>query len=52
VRLLVERQMSPGEQIVSWDGTNDAGAHVASGVYFYRLTANEFSATREMILLK
>ncbi len=52
VRLLVERHMSPGEQVVSWDGTNDAGTHVASGVYFYRLTANEFSATREMILLK
>ncbi len=35
-----------------WDGANDAGETVASGVYFYTLTAGNFSATRKMIILK
>jgi hypothetical protein len=35
-----------------WDGRNDAGAPVASGVYFYQLVANEFTQTRKMVLLK
>ena len=35
-----------------WDGLNDAGETVASGVYFYTLTAGNFSATRKMLILK
>ena len=35
-----------------WDGTNAQGEPVASGVYFYTLTAGEFSATRKMLILK
>ena len=35
-----------------WDGANDVGETVASGVYFYTLTAGAFSATRKMIILK
>ena len=35
-----------------WDGANDAGETVASGLYFYTLTAGPFSATRKMIILK
>ena len=35
-----------------WDGANDAGETVASGVYFYTLTAGAFSATRKMLILK
>ena len=37
---------------VYWDGKNDTGESVASGVYFYTLTAGEFSATRKMLILK
>ena len=35
-----------------WDGTNEMGEAVASGLYFYTLTAGEFSATRKMLILK
>ena len=35
-----------------WDGTNAMGESVASGLYFYTLTAGEFSATRRMLILK
>jgi hypothetical protein len=35
-----------------WDGTNDIGERVASGVYFYQLKSGEFSALRKMVILK
>ncbi|MCG9129422.1 PD40 domain-containing protein [Candidatus Poribacteria bacterium] len=37
---------------VYWDGKNEIGESVASGVYFYTLTADEFTATRKMIIRK
>ena len=37
---------------VYWDGRNQLGESVASGLYFYTLTAGEFSATRRMLILK
>ena len=35
-----------------WDGRNDVGEPVASGVYFYTLTAGEYTATRKMLIRK
>ena len=35
-----------------WNGQNDIGESVASGVYFYTFTAGDFTATRKMLLLK
>ena len=35
-----------------WDGKNELGESVASGVYFYTLTAGDFSATRKMLIWK
>ena len=35
-----------------WDGRNKLGEPVASGLYFYTLTADDFSATRKMLILK
>ena len=37
---------------VYWDGRNQLGESVASGLYFYTLTAEEFTATRRMLILK
>ena len=39
-------------QAAYWDGKNETGESVASGVYFYTLTAGDFSATRKMLILK
>ena len=39
-------------QAAYWDGKNAFGETVASGVYFYTLTAGEFAATRKMLILK
>ena len=35
-----------------WDGRNDIGEHVSSGLYMYRLTAGDYSAIRRMLILK
>ena len=37
---------------IYWDGRNDLGESVASGVYFYHLTAGNYSATKRMVILK
>ncbi len=52
VRRLVDKDVGPGTYSVEWDGTNDAAQGVASGVYYYRLTAGDYSQTKSMTLLK
>lgn len=53
VRTLVDGERSPGSYNgVTWDGRDNTGRPVASGVYFCRLTAADFTQTRKMILLK
>jgi hypothetical protein len=45
-------QASAGQNLVVWDGRNDSGELVASGVYLYRLSTDSYSETRKMMLLK
>jgi hypothetical protein len=52
VRELVAGNMRTGAHTVVWDGRNDAGAHVASGVYLSRLVAGEMVMVRRMVLVK
>jgi hypothetical protein len=52
VRSLVDGHRPAGQQAASWNGTDNRGNRVASGVYFYRLHAGAFTATRKMVILK
>jgi hypothetical protein len=52
VRELVDGVQSAGVYTVAWNGTNNAGQAVSTGVYFYRLTVGKFVQTRRMVLLK
>ncbi|MCL2063579.1 MAG: T9SS type A sorting domain-containing protein, partial [Candidatus Cloacimonetes bacterium] len=52
VRTLVNEFLPKGHHEVIWNGENEYGLPVASGVYFYRLQADEQSLTRRMVLLK
>ena len=40
------------DDAVHWDGRNDTGERVASGVYFYRLVAGSYSEARRLVILK
>jgi hypothetical protein len=52
VRTLVNRLESGAEHEIYWDGRNERGEDVSSGVYFYSLKADEQSTTKKMVLLK
>lgn len=52
VRSLVDGAKESGNYTVFWDGTNQNGQQVSSGVYFYRMVTGEFTQTRKMVMLK
>jgi hypothetical protein len=43
---------TPGTYQLTWDGSNNTGNHVASGVYFYRFSTKDYTNTMKMVLLK
>ena len=52
VRTLVNQRRRTGLHHVDWDGRNDNGQPVASGMYFYKLVAGSFVDTKKMTILK
>lgn len=52
VQVLRDGEFSAGQHEVMWDGTDNQGQPVASGVYLYRIKTGDNSATRKMVLLK
>ena len=62
MRGIVVREITLGHQAagvyksraraIHWDGRNEIGERVASGVYFYMLKAGDYTATRKMLIRK
>jgi hypothetical protein len=52
VRRLVDGAVSPGSHVATWDGRDDDGAPVASGVYFYSMEAGDYTNRRKAVLLR
>ena len=52
VKTLRSETQSAGYHTIVWDGTNEGGESVSSGIYFYRLTAGSFTQSKKMMLLK
>jgi hypothetical protein len=52
VAVLADGDFKAGEFVKNWDGRDESGREMGSGIYFARLVAGEYTATRKMVLLK
>ncbi|MFC1724587.1 FlgD immunoglobulin-like domain containing protein [candidate division KSB1 bacterium] len=52
IRTLVNAKESAGYKTVMWDGLDNNGVPVASGIYLYRIKAGQFNATKRMVFIK
>ncbi|MDW7682016.1 MAG: FlgD immunoglobulin-like domain containing protein, partial [bacterium] len=52
IRTLIDDPKPAGSHTVRWDGRDDFGAAVSSGVYLYTLTSGRFCETRKMVLMR
>jgi flagellar hook assembly protein FlgD len=52
VKTLVSASVAGGRHEVRWDGRNERGENVSSGIYFVRLDAGSLQAARKIVLLR
>ena len=52
IRTLVNERYEAGSYSVQWDGKNNAGKYIASGMYLYRIHAGNFVSTKKMMMMK
>jgi flagellar hook assembly protein FlgD len=52
IRALIDGMQTAGAKSVQWNGRNENGTSVATGVYFYKMTAPGYVKTRKMVLLQ
>jgi hypothetical protein len=52
IKTLIDQNQDAGIHHIVWNGNNDLGEAVASGIYLYRIEANNFQATKRMLLIR
>jgi hypothetical protein len=52
IATLMDEYLAAGEHIVTWNGADDTGVAVASGVYLYQIKSESFSSTKKLVLVK
>ena len=52
VRTLWRGSQMAGQHVINWDGTDNNGANVVSGIYFYKLQAGKFINIKKMLRIK
>lgn len=52
IKTLVDDERTPQNYKVIWDGKDDQGKEVTSGIYFYQLRAGDFSDSKKLLLIK
>jgi hypothetical protein len=52
VKMLINNELSSGSHTVVWDGKNNSGRSVTSGIYFYKMKNGDYTKTKKMILMK
>lgn len=52
IRTLINEKVGAGNHTVRWNGKNDMGSDVPSGIYFYKILTPEFSQTNKMLLVR
>ena len=52
VRTLVDKEMDQGKYSIDWNGKDDGGSIVASGIYFYKFIAGDYSSTKKIVIIK
>lgn len=52
VRTLMDEEKLPGEYRAIWDGRDDNGNNLSSGIYFYKINTNKNSEVKKLILVK
>jgi len=52
VKVLVDSYLNAGDHKIVWDGTDNAGNTVATGIYFYHVNAGQYNQTRKMAFVK
>jgi flagellar hook assembly protein FlgD len=52
VKTLINELQNAGYKSISWDGTDEYGNQVSSGIYIYRIVANNYVDAKKMLLIR